>query len=186
MQNEDSRMHWVQCADTAAGRQGARPTGWDSAVGSLAESQEVQGADEPMQVMLFDWKMSPTCMGFHCLAPRRAPPHKNPLQVGCHVSSAVSSPHNLSSSSSFAVVKSFFYHIPLAIHCSYQHMTCIGYCNTHNMWYCIPVSSFVLAASSNWKCILPYWGSLCHFSPSAHPSIQTYFLFFHPFIHPSI
>lgn len=36
---------------------------WDSSVGSLAESQEVEGTDEPIQAIHLNWKMSPYVHG---------------------------------------------------------------------------------------------------------------------------
>lgn len=65
-------------------------------MGFLAESQEVEGADEPMQAILLNWKMSPTCIGNHFSAVWQALPHKNTLQVvvavGGHVFCNLSCP----------------------------------------------------------------------------------------------
>lgn len=92
------------CIHSTAGGQWARPTWWDSSVGSLlAESQQVEGTDEPVQVILFNWKVSPVCMRLHFLAP---PPKKIFCRWGSMSTITVSCPCGFSSysSSSFALL----------------------------------------------------------------------------------
>lgn len=61
--NKDLWVYWVEPASAWS----------DSSVGLLADSQDVEGTNEPVQLMLLKWKMSPVCMDFNCFNTTESP-----------------------------------------------------------------------------------------------------------------